>query len=60
MTSWRSGVDIFNIDNGEKLHSWDPHRIPGEFNTGAVVDEKTGYMYVPDGYFLECIEFPEK
>ena len=60
MTSWWSGVDIFNIDNGEKLHSWDPHRIPGEFNTGAVVDKKTGYMYVPDGYFLECIEFPEK
>lgn len=60
LNSYKSGLDIFDINNGELLHRWDPHRSPGQFNTGAAVDENTGYIYISDGFYLECIEFPEK
>ena len=60
ITTYRTGLDILDEDTGHTLHSWDPHRSPGEFNTGVAVDELTGYMYVSDGFFMECIEFPEK
>ena len=54
-------LDIINADTGRKLHSFRSHRFVdgGVFNTGVAVDPNTNYMYVPDGYFLNCIEFPE-
>ena len=52
-------VVIIDSDIGKSLHRLTSHRSPGQFNTGVAVDPRTNYMYVSDGFFLECIEFPE-
>lgn len=59
LTCWDSVV-ITDMETADHLHILKSHRFnPGQFNTGVAVDERTGFMYVSDGYFLECIEFPE-